>query len=114
MQQKMFNTACSGIQQTGPVLVLVPTMDVPQGVQDAVNQVLQAEGMPTLSQWNAVLSILEKHGLAWKQMLTACSLLVHPMNRAGMGVNSFAVHSKGASLHQTGFDAQHLHSSTRS
>ena len=59
-------------------------MAVPKEVQDAVNKVLQAENVASLSQWKAALSILEEHGLAWKQVLTASSLMVHPMNRAGM------------------------------
>ena len=99
-------------RQTGLVSFLLPSMAVPKEVQDAVNKVLQADNVASLSQWKAVLSILEQHGLAWKQVLTASSLMVHPMNRAGMGVNSFAVHSKGASLYKSGFDAKHLHSST--
>ena len=67
---------------------------------------------PPLSLWNRVLSILKSHGLAWSQQLQANSLLVHPLNRGGLGVNGYSCHAKGAALWASGFDSAYLHSST--
>ena len=59
-----------------------------------------------------MLSILKSHGLAWSQQLQANSLLVHPLNRGGLGVNGYSCHAKGAALWASGFDSAYLHSST--
>ena len=59
-----------------------------------------------------MLSILKSHGLAWSQQLQASSLLVHPLNSGGLGVNGYSCHAKGAALWASGFDSAYLHSST--
>ena len=68
--------------------------------------------LPPLSKWQALVKVLEQHGLAYKCQVKATELLVHPLNRAKLGLIAHNVHSKGASLLRGGFDLQMLHSST--
>ena len=90
----------------------LPAMDpIPQGVVEQVNKIMEQNG-PPLSVWKGLVELFMQHKLAWKSFLPPGSLLVHPLNRGGLGVNGFAVHSKAASLLKTGWDKQYLHSAT--
>ncbi|CAE7930394.1 unnamed protein product, partial [Symbiodinium necroappetens] len=85
-------------------------MSLPVDVVAAVEAELQ-KSSPPLSMWNSIVQVLKQSKLAWTAVLRADSLLVHPANRGGMGVNPHACHAKAASLMKTGWDASFLHSS---
>ena len=80
-------------------------------VQKEVDQLLE-QNMPMVSKWKAMEHLLLQHGLAWRAVIHPSMMLVHPLNRGGLGVNGHSAHAKGASLLQSGFDRKFLHSST--
>ncbi|CAE7030278.1 unnamed protein product [Symbiodinium sp. CCMP2592] len=80
-------------------------------VQQEVDTVL-ARDLPLVSKWKLVESTLLSCGLAWKACIHPSMLLVHPLNRGGLGINGHSAHAKGASLLASGFDRKFLHSST--
>lgn len=80
-------------------------------VQKEVDQLLE-QNLPLVSKWKAMEQALLQHGLAWRAVIHPSMMLVHPLNRGGLGVNGHSAHAKGASLLQSGFDRKFLHSST--
>ena len=80
-------------------------------VQKEVDQLLE-QNMPMVSKWKAMEHLLLQHGLAWRAVIHPSMMLVHPLNRGGLGVNGHSAHAKGAFLLQSGFDREFLHSST--
>ena len=55
-----------------------------------------------------MMTLLEKHGHLYQQLLSPSQLLVHPANRCGMLINSFDAHEKGYRALSVGFDASKL------
>ena len=55
-----------------------------------------------------MMTLLEKHGHLYHQLLSPSQLLVHPANRCGMLINSFDAHEKGYRALSVGFDASKL------
>ncbi|CAE6969732.1 unnamed protein product [Symbiodinium sp. CCMP2592] len=85
-------------------------MQVSPCVKQEMDEILAKE-MPPVTQWKAVLDLLLKESLAWKATLEPSMLLVHQLNRSGLGVNGHNCHSKAAGILKAGFDKSYLHSS---
>lgn len=85
-------------------------MQVSPCVKQQMDEILAKE-MPPVTQWKAVLDLLLKESLAWKATLEPSMVLVHQLNRSGLGVNGHNCHSKAAGILKAGFDKSYLHSS---
>ena len=85
-------------------------MDVTPELQNAVQALLDDTSLPLLSRWQRVADKLVEGGLAWRAKLQASSMLVHNLNRGGLGVSGHGCHLKGESLVKSGFDMKFLHS----
>lgn len=85
-------------------------MDVTPELQNAVQALLDDTSLPLLTRWQRVADKLVEGGLAWRAKLQASSMLVHNLNRGGLGVSGHGCHLKGESLVKSGFDMKFLHS----
>ena len=73
----------------------------------AVEQALK-RAAPALEKWTEVESILSDHKKCYKQVLRPTQMLVHPRNRAGLGLNGSQVHKTGAQVQSVGFSSMEL------
>ena len=65
-----------------------------------------------LTKWSKAERVLEKHKMLYKIKATPDAFLVHPLNRASLGINATAMHRKGARVLQVGVDPGLLTRST--
>ena len=65
-----------------------------------------------LTRWSKAERVLEKHNMLYKIKATPDAFLVHPLNRASLGINAAAMHRKGARVLQVGVDPGLLTRST--
>ena len=65
-----------------------------------------------LTRWSNAERVLEKHKMLYKIKATPDAFLVHPLNRASLGINAAAMHRKGARVLQVGVDPGLLTRST--
>lgn len=86
-------------------------MEVPASVKLQMDEIL-AKDMAPVTQWKAIVDLLLQHSLAWRATLEPSMLLVHQLNRSGLGVNGHNCHSKAAGILKAGFDKSYLHSSS--
>ncbi|CAK9093360.1 Uncharacterized protein SCF082_LOCUS43915 [Durusdinium trenchii] len=61
-----------------------------------------------LGKWRHVLDVLLSNKVAFKAKLPVTSLLVHPQNRGGSGLQPFGMHHKGAKIVQCGASLDQL------
>ena len=58
--------------------------------------------------WNSIYQLLEKNNLAYTHKLTVDQVLVHPDNRAKLGVNAHQAHKTGSMIFSIGADLAEL------
>ena len=77
-------------------------------MEDSVTKQLEkikdAPGLAINSKMSAMLQVLSDKGLLYEQKLPPCQVMVHPLNRCGLVVNSHDSHCKGFMTLQCGFD----------
>ena len=73
----------------------------------AVEKVL-SRNAPALERWTEIEGILRECRKCYKQVLRPAQVLVHPRNRAGLGLNGAQVHKTGAQVQSVGFSSMEL------
>ena len=86
-------------------------MSLTPNVKDSLQKALGDNSRGMLGKWKGVLDVLLSSNAAFKSKLPVSSLLVHPQNRGGSGVQPFHMHQKGAKIAQCGASLDQLISS---
>ena len=73
-------------------------------VQDMIDAPL-----PILANIHQILEECLKNGLAYRTILSAVDVLVHPSNRCKLGLNAYNCHHNGANMVKVGADRKELH-----
>ena len=71
-------------------------------VQRDLSSIKDDPALPINLKWAKLKEVLLQKGLAWVATLPPSQILVHPSNRGGIMLNSWDVHSKGATILQLG------------
>ena len=73
-------------------------------LKDAVQNIINASKQDGVAQaFEAITGMLTTHGMLNSGTASAQDLMVHPMNRNGLGVNAFQVHDVGLRVHRLGW-----------
>jgi len=73
-------------------------------LKDAVQNIINASKQDGVAQaFEAITGMLTTHGMLNSGTASALELMVHPMNRNGLGVNAFQVHAVGLRVHRLGW-----------
>ncbi|CAE7277707.1 unnamed protein product [Symbiodinium necroappetens] len=78
------------------------------GLLAKINAVKESSGLSINTKTSQILELLQQHGHLYTQVIKAPLMLVHPVNRCGMLVNSFDSHEKGWRALSVGFDIAQL------
>ena len=79
-------------------------MVYPQMVLDQVKGIIGDETKGSITRWTAVKELLLAEKIAYEIELHPSMLLVHPENRAKLGVNPYNAHRVGAFIKSAGSD----------
>ena len=72
-----------------------------------LNEIINGTG-PILSRFQKSIEVLKRANLLYELCLTCDSVMVHPSNRAGLGVNPHEVHRLGQNIYKVGFHIEEL------
>jgi hypothetical protein len=84
------------------------SMVYPQMVLDQVKGIIGDETKGSITRWTAVKELLLAEKIAYEIELHPSMLLVHPENRAKLGVNPYNAHRVGAFIKSVGADLKQL------
>ena len=79
---------------------------------EEINELLHRGLRQPVAAWNSIYQLLEKNNLAYTHKLTVDQVLVHPDNRAKMGINAHQAHKTGSMIVAIGADLAELTKST--
>ena len=83
-------------------------MSLTPNTKDTLQKALDDNSKGMLGKWKGILDVLLSSNAAFKSKLPVSSLLVHPQNRGGSGVQPFHMHQKGAKIVQCGASLDQL------
>ena len=83
-------------------------MSLTDPVRKELEKALLDTSQGLLGQWRHVLDVLLSNNVAFKAKVSVTSLLVHPQNRGGSGLQPFGMHHKGAKIVQCGASLDQL------
>ena len=73
-----------------------------------INSIKESNGLSINTKTSQILDLLQQSGHLYTQVIKAPLMLVHPVNRCGMLINSFDSHEKGWRALSVGFDVAQL------
>ena len=85
---------------------------LPQSLISAVDEALGAEGKGPVAKWGTVADLLKKHHVSYTVKLRPDEVIVHPMNRGGLGLSWAKAHSIGGKIYAIGGAWEELHKAT--
>ena len=74
----------------------------------AVQGVIESD-KPILTKINAIIAYALDHGVAYRMMVKAKDVVVHPSNRGKLGLAAYTAHRNGAKMVKIGADRKELH-----
>lgn len=95
------------------VMAMSPSPQVPEAVQEKVKALIACTSLGPLTKWSMVVDVLIANKMAYKVEHVSCNdLVVHPENRAKLGVNPYNAHRVGSYIKQVGADFAELANAT--
>eukprot|EP00435_Cladocopium_sp_Y103_P057254 s392_g19.t1 len=94
--------ALPGFAAVCGIWLLPASMSLAPALKDALQKALDDGSKGLLGKWKNVLDVLLANNVAFHAKLSPNSLLVHPQNRGGSGVQPFHMHQKGSKIVETG------------
>ena len=78
---------------------------------ETINGIIEGPG-GSLTKWKRVIEELGKFSIPYSANLSIWEVMVHPENRAGLGLNTFQVHKTLKTIKEIGADAEAVHRAT--
>lgn len=84
---------------------------ITQALVETVNGIIEGPG-GSLTKWKRVMEELHKLNIPYVAGFSIWEVMVHPDNRAGLGLNTFQVHKTLKTVKEIGGDAEAVHRAT--
>ena len=81
-------------------------------IREQVVALLEDKKAAPLTRWTAIVDLFKKHSLVYDMKIDPAAVLVHPKNRAKLGINAHNSHKLGSKIKKCGADFKMLANAT--